>query len=92
MLRQYSDITDAHIKTLKEYIYPWSIILNRKDTLILPEYLDQEQYTSISFRVASNCIPAYIRNRIKYPLFLTSANLSGSSESTTLSQTQAYFP
>lgn len=92
MLREYSEITDDQIDFLQSYPHPWSIILNKKENIILPEYLDTDQYAHISFRVATSCIPIDIQRQIQYPLWLTSANLSGHPESTTLSEARVIFP
>ncbi len=91
-LREYTDITDEQVEFLQNYPYPWSVILRRKESFILPEFLDTEKYSNISFRIASACIPESLRNTLHYPLFLTSANLSGNPESKTLAEASAYFP
>lgn len=83
MLREYSEITDAQIEFLRVYPHPWSIILRKNENLITPEYIDANQYEYISFRVASECISVDARAGLSYPLWLTSANLSGYPESTT---------
>lgn len=92
MLREYSEITGAQIEFLRTYPHPWSIVLKRKSTFILPDFLDSAQYAHISFRVADTCIPDDIRDSLRYPLFLTSANLSGQKESTILSEVRTIFP
>ncbi len=91
-LREYTDITDVQINFLKTYPHPWSVVLRKKSTWSIPYYLDEKEYENISFRVAEKCIPANIRNSIRYPLFLTSANLSGKSESKTLIEARESFP
>ncbi len=91
-LREYTDITDEQVEFLQNYSYPWSVILRRKESFILPEFLDTEKYSNISFRIASACIPESLRNTLHYPLFLTSANLSGNPESKTLAEASVYFP
>lgn len=92
MLCEYSEITDVQIEFLKNYPHPWSIILYKRENITLPEYLDVGQYTHISFRVATESISVDIRDTLSYPLWLTSANLSGYPESTTLTQAISYFP
>lgn len=91
-LKGYIDITDEQIDFLKSYHRPWSILGRRMKSYILPSFLDPEVYQMISLRVAEVCIPADIRNNIQYPLFLTSANISGDKESKTLAEAREYFP
>lgn len=50
------------------------------------------QYERLSLRVAESCINANIRDNIDYPLFLTSANFSGTPESKTLAEAKLAFP
>ncbi|MBC7503817.1 Sua5/YciO/YrdC/YwlC family protein [Candidatus Gracilibacteria bacterium] len=93
MLCKYSEITDVQIDFLRNYPHPWSIILKRRDTFILPDFLDRTKYSNISFRVASVCLPPTLLEILPhFPLFLTSANLSGHSESTTFAGAISCFP
>ena len=64
MLREYSEITDDQIEFLKGYMHPWSIILKKNQSMVLPKYLDADQYSHISFRVATVCL----RHREDAPL------------------------
>jgi tRNA A37 threonylcarbamoyladenosine synthetase subunit TsaC/SUA5/YrdC len=91
-LRKMADITDEQVEILEHYPYAWSVVLRKKESYILPEYMNHDDYTYISFRVAEYCIPAEFRDVIPYPLFLTSANLSGGPESETLQYAKIYFP
>lgn len=91
-LREYVEITDEQINFLKAYPHPWSVVLKKKSTWTLPDYLNQDDYDNISFRVAEKCIPANIHNNLQYPLFLTSANLSGKPESKTFLEAKESFP
>ena len=91
-MQAYIEISDAQIIFLQKYPHPWSFLGKRKSSFSLPGYMSSEQYTQISLRVAENCINANIRDNIKYPLFLTSANTSGHPESSTLEGARAYFP
>lgn len=91
-LHRYIDITDEQIEFLRAYSRPWTILAPKRQTYLLPDFLDEEQYTRIAFRVASACIPnEEIREILKYPLFLTSANLSGQKESSTLEEALRIF-
>lgn len=91
-IQNYIEISDEQIEFLEEYPHPWSFLGKRKSDFILPDWMDSEKYSMISLRVAENCIDANIRNRLEYPLFLTSANLSWSRESKTLAEAREYFP
>lgn len=94
MLREYAEVTDGQIEFLKKYEYPWSVILPRKKDTKLPKPLQGDEYEYISFRVAEVCVPNYEiwTMNYKFPLFLTSANLSWHPESTTLGQAKTIFP
>ena len=91
-LHKYIEITDEQMEFLKQYPRPWSILGKRREDFILPEFLDGKTYEKISLRVAEKCIIADIRYNVSYPLFLTSANLSGNPESKTLAEAREYFP
>ena len=92
MLSQYGIISVSQLEFLRTYPFPWSVILPRNDTATFPVPLQSTDYVYISFRVATPCIPESLRNTLHYPLFLTSANLSGNPESKTLTEASAYFP
>lgn len=92
MLLEYAQISPRQIDMLRAYPHPWSIVIEKSSSWTLPDYLDPLQYSHISFRVAEECIVADIRDKISYPLFLTSANLSGARESTTLAEAESCFP
>ena len=92
MLSQYGVISVSQLDFLRTYPFPWSVILPRNDAAMFPAPLQTPEYEHISFRVATTCIPESLRNTLHYPLFLTSANLSGSQESKTLAEASAYFP
>ncbi len=91
-MRKYIEISDSQIEYLRSYTYPWSFLWEIRSDFVLPEFMDPLQYTKLSLRIAENCIDANIRDNITYPLFLTSANLSWASESTTFEQAQNIFP
>lgn len=91
-LYEYIDITSEQIDLLKNYHRPWTILAPRRDSYILPDFLDPVQYSRIAFRVATACIPDLsIQAQLSYPLFLTSANLSGKKESSTLDEALRIF-
>ena len=91
-LQDYIDISDTQIAHLERYPYPWSFLWRRKPSFALPDFMDPLAYTHISLRVAESCIDSHIRDKIAYPLFLTSANLTGERESTTLKWAERVFP
>lgn len=91
---KYVEISDEQLAFLRVYPHPWSFLGKQKESFILPEWMDHEKYRMISIRVAKICLPndkLWMMNA-EYPLFLTSANLSGASESNTLEQAQKIFP
>lgn len=91
-LRKYIEITDEQVEFLQNYPRPWSILGKKCEDFVLPEFLDARTYEKISLRVAKKCIIADIRDNFIYPLFLTSANLSGNPESKTLAEAREFFP
>ncbi|MDD2693605.1 MAG: Sua5/YciO/YrdC/YwlC family protein [Candidatus Gracilibacteria bacterium] len=91
-LQKYIEITDEQIEFLKKYPRPWSILGKKREDFVLPEFLNPITYEKISLRVAEKCIIADIRDNLSYPLFLTSANISGNPESKTLAEAREYFP
>lgn len=92
MLAQYGVISESQIAFLRAYPFPWSVILPRNQDAIFPIPLWLPDYEYISFRVATACISESLREIVSYPLFLTSANLSGNPESKTLAEASASFP
>lgn len=92
-MKKYIEISDEQIEFLKAYPHPWSFLGKR--VCELPEWMDAHSYTMLSIRVASICIPKIPSIRVPkfhFPLFLTSANLSGYSESKTLTEARVFFP
>jgi len=98
LVRDYDDLDDYIVLTteqkefLKNYPHPWSILGDRREDCILPSFLSENQYSKISLRVAENCIHFDIRGILQYPLFLTSANISGWKESMTADVAKSIFP
>jgi tRNA A37 threonylcarbamoyladenosine synthetase subunit TsaC/SUA5/YrdC len=91
-MSKYVQITDEQVEFLRQYPHPWSFLGMRRSDFILPEWIDSSLYSYISLRVAENCIDGSIRDTLVYPLWLTSANLSGKLESKTLSRAREFFP
>ncbi len=89
-MKQYIEITDEQIEFLRNYPHPWSFLWKRMCEL--PEWMDKEKYEMVSLRVANVCIFQEVREKISFPLFLTSANLSWNPESKTLAEARVYFP
>jgi tRNA A37 threonylcarbamoyladenosine synthetase subunit TsaC/SUA5/YrdC len=91
-MQEYIEITDEQIAFLQNYPYPWSFLGKR--TCTLPEWMDSEKYGMLSLRVAKVCLPTLEHSNIptlSFPLFLTSANLSGMPESKTLREAEELF-
>lgn len=92
-MRQYIEITPEQIEYLRSYPRPWSYLGIRNPEYDLPTFLDVGQYTRLSVRVANSCLSAISCDLSPtFPLFLTSANLSGNPESKTLAEARGYFP
>lgn len=89
-MRRYIEISDEQIEFLRDYPHPWSFLGKKKSDFALPAWMDSEEYQMLSIRVASVCLKT--SEKLNLPLFLTSANLSGRPESTTLDEAQASFP
>jgi len=88
-MKEYIEITDDQIKFLSNYPHPWSFLGKR--IFDLPDWMEDESYNMISLRVADVCILKQ-GEMSSYPLFLTSANLSGNPESKTLAEARVIFP
>ena len=94
-MQTYIEITPEQIEFLKQYPRPWSYLGKRNPLFALPPFLSPDQYSRFSIRVASACLPTLQHSNtptLNFPLFLTSANLSGSPESKTLAEARASFP
>ena len=94
----YIEISDEQIDFLKGYPHPWSFLGKRNPEFQLPVWMDSEKYQMLSLRVAKVCLqdfPTFEHSNIRtfqFPLFLTSANLSGNLESKTLAEAREVFP
>jgi tRNA A37 threonylcarbamoyladenosine synthetase subunit TsaC/SUA5/YrdC len=91
-MTQYIEITPEQIEYLRSYPRPWSYLGRRNREYDIPDFIDPVEYMRLSIRVAESCISPDIRVQIVYPLFLTSANISGNPESKTLSGAREFFP
>jgi tRNA A37 threonylcarbamoyladenosine synthetase subunit TsaC/SUA5/YrdC len=87
-MKKYIEISDEQIEFLKKYPHPWSFLGKR--VCELPNWMDADRYTMLSLRIASVCLKK--SGTMNFPLFLTSANLSGHSESKTLTEAKEFFP
>lgn len=94
-MKQFVTLSDEQIDFLRNYPHPWSFLGTRSSNFQIPEWMDGGKYEKISLRVAKVCIPNYSRalfGDTSFPFFLTSANLSGHSESKTLIEAESVFP
>lgn len=89
-MRRYIEISDEHIEFLRNYPHPWSFLGKKNPDFTLPEFLDGKKYQMLSIRVASVCLKT--PERLNFPMFLTSANLSWKPESMTLTDARSSFP
>lgn len=74
------EISPEQINYLKNYQFPFTILWEKKDNFLLPEFLDKNMYSKIAIRIADICIPQKISKELQFPLFLTSANISWKEE------------
>jgi tRNA A37 threonylcarbamoyladenosine synthetase subunit TsaC/SUA5/YrdC len=95
-MKKYIEITDEQIEFLISYHRPWSCLAPRNPSFVLPDWMDEYQYARLSLRVASVCLKSPPlsggQEQSIYPLYLTSANLSGYPESKTLTEARVCFP
>jgi tRNA A37 threonylcarbamoyladenosine synthetase subunit TsaC/SUA5/YrdC len=91
-MKRYIEISDAQIQFLRGYPHPWSFLGKRNADFHLPSWMDSAHYPMLSLRVGSVCLSHSPFTIHHSPLFLTSANLSGQSESKTLAEARALFP
>ena len=96
-LEQNTDLTKEQIKFLKNYKKPFTILTNSDYVKIWLNYEDEEGgfinkdvYKQIAFRVANNNIQKKLIKE-NWPMFLTSANLSGKVEIYTLKELKEEF-
>lgn len=92
MLRKIAIISHEQEDFLKNYPHPFSVLLPPNPNYHFPEFLQISNYQLISVRIAENCIPKNIIPEINFPLFLTSANISGQKESVTYTEAKKNFP
>jgi len=93
-MQKYIEISDEQIEFLRQYPHPWSFLGKKKSDFILPEWMESEKYQMLSIRVAKVCLPTlqhFNTPTLQFPLFLTSANLSGQRESKTLAEAREVF-
>lgn len=93
-MKRYIDISDTQIEFLHNYPHPWSFLGKR--ICPIPSWMDENQYEMLSLRVARVCLRApYLlqgQEQKVFPLYLTSANLSGHPELKTLTEARVFFP
>lgn len=90
-ITEWAHITPEQIAFLRQYPRPFTLLARPKDTHILPPFLDVKQYVYIGIRIAEYCLPQEVLGALgvlSFPLFLTSANASGESETYTLKDAQ----
>lgn len=88
-MKKYIQISNREIEFLKKYPHPWSFLGKRNPDFMLPDFLDETQYSKISLRVGKIVLKNY---QGSYPLFLTSANPSGQKEAQNFKEAKSYFP
>ncbi len=89
-IKKYGQISDEQVDFLKKYPHPFSVLVPR--IWDFPFDFDREKYQYLSIRVAAVCLPKNLKNTLKFPLFLTSANPSEQAEAQNFLQAKKYFP
>lgn len=79
-LEKITCLNTEQIKFLKNYKYPFSIISEVNSEFIYPDFIDKKSYKKIAFRVWDILFPDYVMEKIEFPIFLTSANISSKKE------------
>lgn len=79
-LKKYSNLSDEQIRELKIYPHPFTILLTTNTDFRYPDFIDPDKYKKMAFRIAEQCIPEEAREKIVFPIFLTSANKSWEKE------------
>ena len=92
MLWQVVKISPEQIQILKNYSFPFSVILPRNPEYNFPEFLKIDNYEYISVRIWEKCLKKEILENLNFPLFLTSANISWQPETMSFSEARNIFP
>ncbi|MCK9272064.1 Sua5/YciO/YrdC/YwlC family protein [Candidatus Gracilibacteria bacterium] len=79
-LEKITNLNKAQLNFLKNYSHPFTILTSVKENFILPSFLDKNIYNKVAFRVGEKCISKDLLDKINFPIFLTSANISGENE------------
>ncbi len=91
-LSQIAIISDEQKIFLKNYLHPFSVLLPPNPEYNFPDFLKIDNYPLISVRIWEIFLDEKILKNLHFPLFLTSANLSGQKEATTLQEANSIFP
>lgn len=92
VLMQIAIATPRQIEILQKYPFPFSAILPRNPSYQFPEFLKTDNYNFISVRIWEKCLKKEVLEKLHFPFFLTSANLSGYPETTTFDEAKSFFP
>ena len=89
-IERYGIINDDQQDFLRDYPAPFTVLV--RSVFHLPSFLDHGRYHTIAIRVAEACIleDTFYRD-LTFPLFLTSANISGEKECHTKKEVQKAF-
>jgi len=79
-LEKITNLNKAQLNFLKNYSHPFTILTSVKENFILPSFLDKNIYNKVAFRVWEKCISKDLLDKINFPIFLTSANISWENE------------
>lgn len=79
-LNKYTSLNASQLDFLSKYKFPYTIVTKINKNFVLPDFLDKVQYENIWFRIAENFLNEEILQKIDFPIFLTSANISWEKE------------
>lgn len=78
-IHELAEISEDNINFLKAYPYPFSVLLPLNTWIINKNIPNKDDYTKISIRVANIECQKKLIEKV-WPIFLTSANVSGQDE------------
>ena len=92
-LEKTLDLTQEQLRFLQLYPHPFTIVAKPQLWWKCPDHIDRNLYDTIGVRVAECCLDDAVRSQISeyFPLFLTSANISGEPECFSYNEVCAQF-
>lgn len=79
-LEKITNLNKIQINFLKKYPHPFTVLTSINKIFILPDFLDKNIYNKVAFRVWEVCLNLDLLDKLDFPIFLTSANISWEDE------------